>query len=89
MRATLAGDRILGQFITLLLILCFSFHISLVAKIFFAYLLSDKFVYVLSRYLYSTQFSGMSGEDGEPVDPRRPNHDPDDQEQHHHSINPW
>ena len=31
----------------------------------------------------------MSGEDGESVDPRRPNHDPDDLEPHHHSINPW
>ena len=32
----------------------------------------------------------MSGEDdGESVDPREPNHDPDDSEPHRHSINPW
>ena len=70
-----------------LLILCFRFHISLVA-IRFAYTFFDLDLFTF--YPATSTLLKMSGEDdGESVDPREPNHDPDDSEPHRHSINPW
>ena len=88
MRAIWADACIFRHYNARLLILCFCFHISLVAKFYslIRFLTSHSFTF----YPATSTLLKMSGEDdGEIVDPNEPNHDPDDSEPHHHSINPW